>query len=479
MAIYKNLVITNPGNQLNNYGFVNLSNLVIEVTGARDFDNIILNIEYVDFGYYVNEKEIILGRSYYTSGKAIFDYGKIKREYIGSFDSENKATMYFTLFVKATNGTLNILNEYGLVVYNYSLPEIIKYAVFRDDEDSTKALYEISFNVSSIVNSTMELNSIKYQRQYKNSLNEWINIDTEFVQISGSAFNSLLEHSLPYDTENSYLTRVLLNDIFDNQVISYDILTTAAIVMTWGKDGAGFGKRWERGAIDLLGDFWRNNILQPTLFMKKPSDPDPDGMEDGDLLFIYNDLQTFTSNNFPLEFGESFIWGHTNTSGVWYTEFNYWTSLASSNNTMIESFEASTMKGDNVPSIMFVNDSNCYFMPDINLPAVVILKFKGKVKFNYFNLSGWNQDHEPKNSPKSFAFFGSNDGHKWEVIYDTSAFTDTYKTIIKQAISNANYYEYLKIVWRSNQDNNSGNTTNATMIAVNKLSFEVEGYKYV
>lgn len=478
-VINKNIVLSNPGNQLNTLGFIGISNLVVEVTSAYDYEGLQLNIEYVDFGYYVNGISTILGRSNFTEGKASFDYGKIRREYVGELDVNNSSPMYLTLLVKGTNGSLNILNNSGCNVFVYKLPEVNKYLIKRDETDNTKAIHDIILEVSSIVNLSSELNIINYKRQYKNDVGEWVNIDTNFISINNSFAELLLNHVLPYLTDKSYQTRILLKDIFDNQAITYDTLPTSSIVMTWGKDGAGFGKRWEHGALDVLGDYWKNGILQPTLYKKKPSEPDPESMEDGDLLFIYSDQVAFSSTNFPLEFGESFIWGHNNTSGVWYTDFNYWTSLASSNNTLIESFEASTMKGDNVPSIMFVNDSNCYYMPDINLPAVIMLKFKGKVKFNYFNLSGWNQDHEPKNSPKSFAFFGSNDGHKWDVIYDTSTFADTYKTTVRQAISNANYYEYLKIVWRTNQDNNSGNITNATMIAVNKLSFEVEGYKYV
>lgn len=411
----------------------------------------------------------------YTGGYIDYNFGTMIADWVYTSFSGSKI-LHAGYGYKTNLDPIYWSGEYGNFgdATYYSKPQVNLFNVSRNTTIETQADFTIDIEASPVVYVT-EYNFLKYKRQYFDTT--WIDMDI-LTTAAGLTLNTSNSYDLPFLADKSYTTRIVIEDLF-NTVYVTDLLPTALVPFSVAKKGIGVGKIHEQGALDVQGEHWKNGILQPTVFKKKPTDPDPEGMEDGDLLFIYNDLESFSSTNFPLEFGESFIWGHNNTSGVWYTDFNYWTSLASSNNTLIESFEASTMKGDNSPSIMFVNDSNCYLIPDINLPAVIILKFKGKFKFNYFNLSGWNQDHEPKNSPKSFAFFGSNDGHKWDVIYDTSDFPDSYKITVRQAISNANYYEYLKIVYRTNQDDNSGNVTNATMIAVNKLSFEVEGFKYV
>ena len=88
------------------------------------------------------------------------------------------------------------------------------------------------------------------------------------------------------------------------------------------------------------------------------------------------------------------------------------------------------------------------------------------------------QDHEIKNSPKSFVFFGSNDGHTWDTLYDTTSFEDSWKTSkTANMLNSGNYYEYLKMVFRANQDDNAG--VNGSMIAIGELSFNCSGYKYV
>jgi hypothetical protein len=221
-----------------------------------------------------------------------------------------------------------------------------------------------------------------------------------------------------------------------------------------------------------------SSFRQPTIFKKKASDPDPDQMENGDLLIIYSEPEVFSSTNFPQEFGTGYVWGQT---GTWPEDFLYWTSMASTSNSVVESIEASMFKGGSYPSLMFNNDPHYaegYFIPVFASPATVIVKFKGKISFNSFTLSGWGQDHEPLNSPKSFAFFGSNDGHTWTPLYDTKAFTNTHQTSATASMNNSGMqFEYLKMVWRTNQADN--NASVATLICVKELKFSVSGIRYV
>ena len=222
------------------------------------------------------------------------------------------------------------------------------------------------------------------------------------------------------------------------------------------------------------------SFRQPTIFKKKASDPDPDGMLDGDILVIYQEPVAFTSTNFPQEFGTGIVWGQV---GVWPTIYTYWTSMASTSNTVIGSFQASAFKGDGYPSLIFDGNSdwnNNVMVPIEAVPATMILRFNGSVQFNSFTLTGWAQGHEIKNSPKSFAFFGSNDGETWTTLYNTLAFADSYNTSVTANMSNTGmYFTYLKLVWRTNQDDNSGNLTNASMIAFRELKFNASGVRYV
>lgn len=221
-----------------------------------------------------------------------------------------------------------------------------------------------------------------------------------------------------------------------------------------------------------------SSFRQPTIFKKKASDPDPDQMENGDLLIIHSEPLAFTSTNFPQEFGTGFVWGQI---GAWPEDFLYWTSMASTSNSVVESFEASMFKGANYPSSIFDNNfhfSSGYFIPVYASPATIIVRFKGSISFNSFTLWGWGQDHEALNSPKSFAFFGSNDGHTWIPLYDTKAFTNTHKTSATASMNNSGLqFEYLKMVFRTNQADN--NASVATLICVQELRFSVSGVRYV
>lgn len=387
--------------------------------------------------------------------------------------------MYFRFkFLKADNSVaFETLLQSRFCQY-YTGIDYKKFFVNRNETIKSTADFFVDVMAKPFIIDNTNYNYLKYKRQYlDNVTQEWINIDSDFVDVPSLNLTTVPSFDLPFIDDMSYSLRLLIKDISGISAIN-DRLPTAGIIMTWGKDGAGFGKRWEHGVIDIQGNVFKNGILQPTIYMKKPSDPNPDNMEDGDVLIVYNDVEAFSSSNFPQEFGTGIVWGQV---GSWPTDFLYWTSMASTSNAVIESFEASMFKGGSYPSLMFDNDphyANGYFIPVYASPATVIIKFKGKISFISFTLSGWGQDHEPLNSPKSFAFFGSNDGHTWTPLFDTVAFTNTWKTFATAAMNNSGMqFEYLKMVFRTNQADN--NASVATLICVKELKFNVSGIRYV
>lgn len=366
----------------------------------------------------------------------------------------------------------------GGQVLPYSLPVITSFNVYRDVL-STTAIYEINAQVNAISGASPYRNVLKYKFQYDDN-GTWTDVNT--LTTGDVSIDTSYSAIGPYAEDESYRVRVVLQDKF-NTVYAYDVLPTVLVPLSIGKFGIGVGKIIENedAALDINGKFYRDNISQPKIFNKKPSDPDPDGMEEGDVLLIYNELEAFSSTNFPQQYGTGYSWSQV---GTWPNDYNYWTSMASTSNSIVDSFECSTFKGSAYPHLIFDGSTswdNNIMLPYGALPAQMVIKFKGTVQFNSFTLHGWAQGHEPKNSPKSFAFFGSNDGHTWISLYDTTAFTDTYNGSATGTMSNSGlYFKYLKMVWRTNQnDNNTSDLTNATMIAFREITFNVSGYKYV
>ena len=411
-------------------------------------------------------------------GEVTYNFGKIQKNWITqgvSFFYLSVAWEVRTNIVAWGDSYYHGVYGIGAEILNYDLPSITAYNASRSLTVSTTVDYSLNCSVSELSTNPTLKNFLKYKFQYNNGT--WVDVMT-LVTAPGATLSTLFSHALPYIESQSYQTRVLVQDKF-NTIYAYDVLPTAQVPFSVGRRGVGAGKIIENedAALDIEGPVYRNNVLQPKIFMKKPSDPDPDGMEDGDILLIFNDVLAFISTNFPQEFGTGFVWDQV---GVWPTLFAYWTSLASSSNSVIESMEASAFKGDGYPSLMFDNNYdwfNGWFIPIEASPVTVIIKFKGLVGFNSFTLWGWGQDHESLNSPKSFAFFGSNDGHAWTPLYDTTSFTNTWKTYASAAMNNSGIkFKYLKMVFRTNQ---ADNAAGYTMIGIKELIFNVYGERYV
>lgn len=461
---------SNVNNELPSLLIEEISTLKLKINGGSVSSG--ENFTKIEFACPLADGSMLSGTSDYTGDPIEFNIGLIKK----TWPSLISRMLNLTIWVYESSGDIKSISKLTQEILVYNPVEVIEFNVSRNLTDSTIADFRLNYQATSLSNQ----NIVSYQRQYLDGVS-WIDIDSTPV-VTGYTFDSVVTHSLPYLEAETYKLRVIISDLFSSIIIQ-DKFSTADIPMSWGNKGIGLGKIYEQGVLDIQGDFFKNDVLQPTIYMKKPTDPDPDNMENGDVLIVYNDVEAFSSANFPQEFGTGYVWGQT---GTWPTLYAYWTSMSSSSNPMIESFECSAFKGDGYPILMFDGIKstdpgeydNGFFIPLESVPVTIIFKFKGKVQFNSFALNGWGQDHEIKNSPKSFVFFGSNDGHNWDTLYDTTSFGDTRKTTITDNMLNAgNYYEYLKMVFRSNQDDNAG--VDGSMIAIGELSFNCSGFKYV
>ena len=63
-----------------------------------------------------------------------------------------------------------------------------------------------------------------------------------------------------YEITQSYDVRIRVKDKF-HTTTSTKQLSTAVVTMSWGKQGVGIGKIWERGALDVGGDIYVMVIL--------------------------------------------------------------------------------------------------------------------------------------------------------------------------------------------------------------------------
>ena len=279
-------------------------------------------------------------------GEVSYNFGKILRSWI----SQGSSYIFLTILCEVRTSKPSYGDNYyhgwfgmGSMLLDYNLPLITAYNAARSLTVSTTVDYSLNCSVSELSTNPTLKNFLKYKFQYNNGT--WVDVMT-LVTAPGATLSTLFSHALPYVESQSYQTRVLVQDKF-NTIYAYDVLPTAQVPFSVGRRGVGAGKIIENedAALDIEGPVYRNNVLQPKIFMKKPSDPDPDGMEDGDVLLIFNDVLAFSSANFPQEFGTGIVWGQV---GAWPTDYLYWTSMASTSNAVIESFEASMFKGGKI-----------------------------------------------------------------------------------------------------------------------------------
>lgn len=305
MSISHSYSNINKNNALPSYILSNVSQIIVAITSVPS-NPVDGNPILATFKINLPDGSNIVVNKPYTPG-VNHNFGVIQDNWL--YPNVGIHYMYYEVSVKYENGWIESGGGYP-DVYKYTALKITDFNVSRNSLVSTTADFMLNFEADPILISGNNLNVLKYQKQYYNG-SAYVNIDSVPVTVPSFTLNEVLEHSLPYAEDASYKTKIIIYDLF-NYVEIIDTLSTTSVPISWGPSGVGIGKIYEEYGdvipkLDLARPFVHDGIVQPVIFMKKPSDPDPDGMEDGDLLFIYNDLQAFTSNNFPLEFGESFI----------------------------------------------------------------------------------------------------------------------------------------------------------------------------
>src|SRR5690606_6882516 len=148
-------------------------------------------------------------------------------------------------------------------VLNYAPPKINSFGVSRINPDGTPNDMGVGANISwsgsftSLNNKNITSVTIKSRPRGSSS---WSTIHSYNAGAGGSipAQNDIFT---TYSELQSFEFRIEVKDQF-NTTVALAVLPTGLVTMSWGKAGVGVGKVWERGALDVQGDFFLNNVPQ-------------------------------------------------------------------------------------------------------------------------------------------------------------------------------------------------------------------------
>ena len=146
----------------------------------------------------------------------------------------------------------------------------------------------------------------------------------------------------------------------------------------------------------------------------------PEYWKKGQFYFQVQQLEEFSSDRFPQDFGTNHTWGGGYAGGRSYLE--------STDNAILKLMSANGYNPDHsaypsnlIDGLLEWNDP--YFEQfGENTPVEITWRWNGNVKLKEFRIRGWLQGHEPGSSPRTFYFLGSNDGNNWEEIYSTESY---------------------------------------------------------
>jgi hypothetical protein len=200
----------------------------------------------------------------------------------------------------------------NVTVLAYSSPTITSFTVKRCNSDGTdnnmgtyiKVTYGGSFSTLNSKNTA----TLYIETKPKTS-GTWTTKESFSV---GSSFSGTKVYS-GYDITSSYDVRLRLVDKFYS-VTSTKEVSTGVVTMSWGKQGVGIGKIWERGALDVGGDVYiAGTLTVPSLIAKIniPSSAPPSAWPVGFVAgIVYN-------NGYPVSYGTIFSYkGTTGNSCV-------------------------------------------------------------------------------------------------------------------------------------------------------------------
>ena len=148
-------------------------------------------------------------------------------------------------------------------VLPYAAPKITTFGLQRCNEDgSDNALGEYvkvtrTGSVSSLVNVT-ERNTLTYRIKTKaRDSSTWTTKKEQTITGISLTGSDIIGG---YLAASSYDFRLEIVDKFKTS-IALNVLPSAEVPMSWGKEGIGVGKIWEQGALDVGGDVYINNAL--------------------------------------------------------------------------------------------------------------------------------------------------------------------------------------------------------------------------
>lgn len=143
----------------------------------------------------------------------------------------------------------------------YSFPKATAFTLQRCDSDGklnvvgTYVKVTSAGSVSSLVNST-EKNMLTYSIYTRlRGSTDW-GTAKKTATISGLSLNTS-DILGTYGANSAYDFRLDIKDKF-NTTITLSVLSTSLVTMSWGNNGVGIGKVWERGALDVNGDICSN-----------------------------------------------------------------------------------------------------------------------------------------------------------------------------------------------------------------------------
>jgi len=202
-------------------------------------------------------------------------YGSTIKSYQITFEGTNYNSQSATSAVIKGSGDLTITGKVTdsrgrsasksvtVNVLPYAAPKITTFGLQRCNEDgSDNALGEYvkvtrTGSVSSLVNVT-ERNTLTYRIKTKaRDSSTWTTKKEQTITGISLTGSDIIGG---YLAASSYDFRLEIVDKFKTS-IALNVLPSAEVPMSWGKEGIGVGKIWEQGALDVGGDVYINNAL--------------------------------------------------------------------------------------------------------------------------------------------------------------------------------------------------------------------------
>jgi hypothetical protein len=188
-----------------------------------------------------------------TSYKIVYDGVNYNAQSATTNTITNSGTRTISATVTDSRGRTKT-KTVNVTVLTYSSPTITSFTVKRCNSDGTdnnmgtyiKVTYGGSFSTLNSKNTA----TLYIETKPKTS-GTWTTKESFSV---GSSFSGTKVYS-GYDITSSYDVRLRLVDKFYS-VTSTKEVSTGVVTMSWGKQGVGIGKIWERGALDVGGDIY-------------------------------------------------------------------------------------------------------------------------------------------------------------------------------------------------------------------------------